>query len=92
MPLPVLASQEGAITDLLQEANCSLQALRWASRPFNDRFPRYADGVQFPFGPIRSKRSVAALLRFQHLATQANGAVERTWVPRNHPELERVRQ
>jgi hypothetical protein len=76
VPLPVLASQEEAIT-LLQEANCSVQSLKWACRPYNERFPRCAGGVQFPFGPIRSKPSVAALLRFQHLATQVNRAVER---------------
>jgi hypothetical protein len=77
VPFPVLASQEAAITDLLQEVNCSLQALTWACRPYNERVPRYAGGVQFPFGPIRSRGSVAALLRFQQLATRVNRAVER---------------
>jgi hypothetical protein len=65
VPLPVLASREEEITDLLQEANCRLEDLQWACCPFNARFPRYADGVQFPFGPIRSRRAIAALLRFQ---------------------------
>jgi hypothetical protein len=72
VPFPGLASQQARITDLLQVANCSLDTLTWACRPFNERFPRYAGGVQFPFGPVRSKRSVAALLRFQQLATRVN--------------------
>ena len=77
VPFPVLASQQSGITDLLQEANCSLDNLTWACRPYNERFPSYAGGVQFPFGPFRSKQSVAALLRFQHLATRLDYAVER---------------
>jgi hypothetical protein len=70
VPLPVLAAREEEITNLLQEANCSLQCLRWACLPYNDRFPRYTDGVQFPFGPVRSRRAVVALLQFQYLATR----------------------
>lgn len=77
LPFPALASQEEVITDLLQEANCSLQDLRWACLPYNEKFPRYAGGVQFPFGPIRSKLSLAGLLRFQHLATQVSRAGKR---------------
>jgi hypothetical protein len=75
VPFPVLASRQTGIADLLQVANCSLDTLTWACCPYNERFPRYAGGVQFPFGPIRSKRSVAALLRFQQLATRANYSV-----------------
>jgi hypothetical protein len=77
VPFPVLASQQAGIKDLLQEANCGLDTLTWACRPFNERFPRYSGGIHFPFGPVRSKWSVAALLRFQYLATQANFAAER---------------
>jgi hypothetical protein len=70
VPFPVLAAHPAGITDLLQGANSSFDTL--TCRPYCERFPRYAGGVKFPFGPIRSKRSVAALLRFQYLATQVN--------------------
>lgn len=74
IPLPVLAARADEIANLLQEANCNLQDLRWACLPYDDRFPRYTGGVQFPFGPIRSKRAVAALLRFQSLASRVTFA------------------
>lgn len=72
IPLAVLASLEGAITDLLQEARCSGYDLRWACLPYSERFPRDQGGILFPFGPIRSRQAVAALLRLQQIATGAN--------------------
>lgn len=72
LPLPVLASYPDAIRELLQRAGCSVQDLNWASLPYNDRFPRNGDGVLFPFGPLRSKGALTALLRFQQFATHAN--------------------
>ncbi|MER9168524.1 hypothetical protein NKI12_14285 [Mesorhizobium australicum] len=77
VPFPVLVSQNASIADLLQETNCSVDTLKWACRSYNERFPRYKGGVQFPFGPVRSRQSVAALLRFQRLATQVSRAIER---------------
>jgi hypothetical protein len=72
LPLPALASFPDPAKDLLQQAGCSIQDLNWASLPYNDRFPRNGDGVMFPFGPLRSKGALTALLRFQQLATDAN--------------------
>lgn len=72
LPFPVLASDPNAIRGVLQRAGCSLQDLNWAALPYNHRFPRLSDGVQFPFGPLRSKGALAALLRFQRLATHSN--------------------
>jgi hypothetical protein len=72
LPFPVLASYPGELTDLLQQAGSCRHDLNWASLPYNDRFPRDSDGVLFPFGPLRSKGALTALLRFQQLATHAN--------------------
>ena len=72
LPLPVLASYPDAIKELFQRAGCSVQDLNWALLPYNDRFPRNGDGVLFPFGPLRSKGALAALLRLQQFATHAN--------------------
>lgn len=69
LPFPILASNLGAVDDLLRQAGCSVQDLTWATLPYNDRFPREGDGVQFPFGPFGSKGALAALLRFQKTAT-----------------------
>jgi hypothetical protein len=68
----VLASYPDAAKALLQQAGCSIHDLKWASLPYNDRFPRESDGVLFPFGPLRSKGALTALLRFQQLATRAD--------------------
>ncbi len=70
LPIPVLASSPNF--ELLQQAGCRVQDLEWACLPYNDRFPRHNEGVQFPFGPLRSKGALTALLRFQLLATQAS--------------------
>lgn len=72
IPFAVLGSLEGAITHLVQEAGCSVHDLRWACLPYSERFPRDQGGVLFPFGPIRSRQAVAALLRLQQIATRAN--------------------
>jgi hypothetical protein len=72
LPFPVLASLHVELTDLLQQAGSCHYDLNWASLPYNDRFPRGSEGVLFPFGPLRSKGALAALLRFQQLATNAN--------------------
>lgn len=72
LPLPVLASRPDELASELRQAGSSLQDLSWAILPYNDRFPRDSDGVLFPFGPLRSKGALEALLRFQQLATQAS--------------------
>ena len=74
VPFQVLASREGELTNLLPEANCSLEDLRWACLSYNERFPRYTGGIQFPFGPIRSRRAVVALLQVQCRATHGEFA------------------
>lgn len=74
LPFPVIASFPDAVKELLQQAGCSSHDLKWASLPYNHRFPRESDGVLFPFGPLRSKGALAALLRFQQLATRADFA------------------
>jgi hypothetical protein len=76
LPFPVLTSYLGELTDLLQQAGSCRYDLNWASLPYNDRFPRIGEGVLFPFGPLRSKGALAALLRFQQLATHANVGAE----------------
>lgn len=70
LPLPVLASRSDELAEPLRQAGCNLQDLRWAALPYNDRFPRASAGVLFPFGPLRSKGALKALLQFQQLATQ----------------------
>lgn len=69
IPFAILGFLEDGIGDCLQQAGCSAEDLRWACLPYNDRFPRNNGGVLFPFGPIRSKPAVAALLRLQRIAT-----------------------
>jgi hypothetical protein len=76
LPFPVLASYTGELTDLLQQAGSCRHDLNWASLPYNDRFPRGSGGVLFPFGPLRSRGALTALLRFQQLATHANVRAE----------------
>lgn len=74
LPFPVLASYPHAAKAQLQQAGSSIHDPNWASLPYNDRFPRNGDGVLFPFGPLRSKGALTALLRFQQLATRADMA------------------
>lgn len=81
LPLAVLDSLGGVIADCLREAGCSPEDLRWACLPYNARFPRYPGGVLFPFGPIRSRAAVAAVLRLQQIATTANAAQKRMLAP-----------
>lgn len=71
LPLPILASRHDELAELLRQAGSSPQDLSWAALPYNGRFPRESDGVLFPFGPLRSKGALRALLRFQELATEA---------------------
>lgn len=71
IPLVVLNPEENAVAAFMREACCSVHDLRWACLPFNARFPRSCDGVSFPFGSIRSRTVVRALLRFQQLVTTA---------------------
>lgn len=72
LPFPVLASRPDELAALLRQAGSSPQDLSWAAFPYNQRFPRDSAGVLFPFGPLRSKGALKALLRFQQLATQAS--------------------
>lgn len=72
LPLPVLASRPDELAEPLRHAGSNLQDLNWAALPYSDRFPRGPAGVLFPFGPLRSKAALKALLRFQQLATQAS--------------------
>jgi hypothetical protein len=72
VPFPVLGSHPDAMGGLLQQAGCSLQDLKLAALPYNDRFPRGSDGILLPFGSLRSKGAMTALLRLQQLATHAN--------------------
>lgn len=85
LPLPVLASRPDELAGPLRQAGSSLQDLSWAALPYNDRFPRASDGVLFPFGPLRSKGALKALLRFQKLATQAS------WRSGHRPRIPRGR-
>lgn len=72
LPFAVLYSLNDVIAGCLQRAGCSREDLRWACCPYNVRFPSTDNGVFFPFGPIRSRTSVSALLQFQKIATYAN--------------------
>ncbi len=75
VPFPVLSFRADQFAPLVRQAGSSFRDLDWVSLPYNERFPRADDGVLFPFGPLRSKGAVAALLRFQHLATREHLAV-----------------
>jgi hypothetical protein len=69
IPFPVLASFDYVRNELLRQAGCAAQDLRWVCLSLTDRVPRAEGGVLFPFGPVRSRTTVSALLRLQRIAT-----------------------
>lgn len=71
VPLVSLVEAGPETNDLLARAGCSRDEFRWSCLSFNDRFPMDSFGVFLPFGRFRSQSSVAAVLRFQRLMTDA---------------------
>lgn len=71
IPIHALASIDADVSDYLQRAGCTEEDLRWASLPFNRRYPRNEHGILVPWGQLRMRSSADAILRFQRLASKA---------------------